>query len=205
MRITCLIFMTALAMLTGCGGSHYVDYFPNHDDGTPKPKVAILPVRATCPEQAPFAEYFDKALRWNAMDQGELYLYSDEELKEVIDSNRGVIEGKDRLKAAQCFRPADFVVEVELIENKLIPFYRGTPDCFIPNDSKKCSVARLVKLRVRVVDVRCECPKVVLYEVIERSQAIPVCDESTHQTVTLYERLSEHTTRRIEEVIWCRK
>lgn len=31
-------------IMAGCSGPRYIDYFPYHDDGTPKPKVAVMPI-----------------------------------------------------------------------------------------------------------------------------------------------------------------
>lgn len=204
MRLLTLFCSLAL-IVTGCGGPRYVDYFPYHDDGTAKPKVAFLPVKAINDEDRDLADYFTTAIRWNAMDRGELFFYSNDLVQNQIDQNLQVIESKDPLKKAAIFRPADFVVEVEVLQNEEVPKDRSLKDCYVPFSSKNYRTARLVKLRLRVVDIRNQEPKIILYEVVERSHAIPEGGEFMKGSSTIYEKLADQVTERIEDVIWCSK
>jgi hypothetical protein len=192
-------FFLSCFLMTGCFSAHYADFFPYHDDGTPKAKVVFLPVEAASEEDRDLAEYLDASLRWMAMDQGRIYLYSREAVSDVIKRNAYVFSSKDPLKMGNCFHPADFVVEAEVIENAARPY---SPDRHGPLLSLTLNRwVREVKVRLRVSDIRAGTPRAVLYEVMEQNQLIPSRHEHFYNTGQIYEILAEQLIARIQEVM----
>lgn len=193
-----ILWLLPVIFFVGCAGPHYGDFFPYYDDGTPKPKVVFLPLTSSSAEDRPLAQYFDASLRWAAMDRGALFLYSTEEIQSVVDRN---VNEKDILKKANCFHPADFVIEAEVVEDIITPYSSDLNNCFTPLLPTSYKIARVVKLCIRVIDIRNDPPKTILYEVLDQSQAI-VRDERLDNASSIYERLVDQAICRLEEVIW---
>ena len=188
MKIKNLIFL-CFTLLVGCGVPHYVDFFRYHDDGTPKPKVVFLPIcREPCDQE--MADYLDEAIRWKTMDNGQLYLYSVEEINAARLNN---------VKDVRCFKPADFVVETELVQNALATYENP---CNMPINSKH-HCARLIQLRMRITDIRCEPPKVILYEVIEGNKLLTLSQAESRRAREVPEQLMEDAVAKIEDTINC--
>ena len=185
MRLIFTLFLTVVC-LTGCTAPRYVDFFPYDDDGICKPKVALLPVKAFYPEDQALAEYFDQAIRWEAMDHALLFFYSTDEVGQVLARHNEVTVGASPMALATAFRPADFSVEVEVIKSSL-------------------QNRQNVKLRIRILDIRCQMPKVILYEVLERSYAESNNESAVRYTQAGYAWLMREAVERIEDVIGCAK
>lgn len=203
--ISALFILPVLIFFIGCSGPRYGDFFLHDDDGTPKPKVIFLPVAKFDTETEDLANYLDAAIPRVAMDHGTLFFYSREEVERALAKDNSVTLKKDLIPLGKCFRPADFVVEVEVITNGIGPYSRDLNNCFIPFPSSKNRIARSMKLRLKVVDIRCEIPRIILYEMIDRSQVLPWNNPRESQSFSIYERVSEQVVCRIEEVIWCAK
>lgn len=192
-----IIFTLFIFVLTSCGGPTYVDFFPYRDDGTLKPKVVFLPVNALNKEDDAFACYFDDAIRYYAMDSGGLYLYSQEEVSAWSAKSGGRVEG---------YRPAEFVVQVECVENAVLPYTNQLNNCIIPTQSNyQC--ARNVVLRLKITDIRCQKPRVILYELLEKSQVASTKETAKTKRIaeSLYDKIAKQASDRIEEVILCTK
>lgn len=139
-----------LLFFTACG-PRYVDYFTHHDDGTPKPKVILAPVKINCVAPIDTAEAVGSAIRYELMDTGELFLYKASEVKEMgnLDINK-----KEYKFKGNC--DADYLVMVEIFEHGL------------RNQGNGCvKVSSDIKARIKVVDLR-RCPeRVVMYEFVD--------------------------------------
>lgn len=188
-------FLTLVVLFSGCSREPaYVDYFPYHDNGAPKPRVAfgsVTPIQVDAKEAACF---FEDEIRWHAMDHAELFFYTKEESQRIKDAfEKGSKEGF-------CL-DVDFLVVAELLQDELVPYNKNLVNCFIPNAKPRCSNARVLKLRLTITDLRYTPSKVVLFEVLEKSQLVPTCDERPFVAKSVYERLAEEACYRIEEVI----
>lgn len=159
-----------ILLLTSCSGPRYVDFFPYHDDGKAKPKVVLLPINVIEEGDERLAQDIQEKIRLDAMDSGELFV--------VQESSS-----------------ADFVVQVELLENEIVPS-GGIKSC-LPSHFQR---TQIVRLRLRVTDVR-DAPKVVLYEVIEKSCVLPNDDDPRWNLQNVYFQIANDAILRIEEVI----
>jgi hypothetical protein len=163
------IILSALIALFagGCSGPHYVDYFPYHDDGTVKPRVALIPVIDSSHSGLPWSlsEEITDGLYYQMMDSGALYVLSPPEMG-LLWIQRNTIDffGGD-LSFAQNYCNADFIVALELIEHSVTPYDSSLvssnqyPECLPANRELS------MKVRIRIIDVRCDHPRIVLYEV----------------------------------------
>lgn len=202
-----------LVLLAGCG-PHHVDYFPYHDDGTMKPHIALIPVVDDSNSDVPWslAQEMNSGIRFQAMDSGELYLLSRQEMLDGLPQTQNInLFGTD-LSYAKGFCNADFVVAVELIEHQEQQYDKYKHSCVL-NLSGNVLV---MKARLRIIDVRCQEPRVLLQEIVKLDQSIPRkicgCDfnlipygaESYPQTpyALAHKGFQSLIVRRIEDTTW---
>jgi hypothetical protein len=172
MRVVLSFFVLLIAY--GCGPSH-PDFLPYHDDGRCKPTVAMLPLQDSSEACIPWntTQSMTNALYYDILCRGDLYLYSQEDMAAAA-SNLGSLDFYCAPEVlAQHFCEADFVVMLELLEQKPVTYN----DQFFPPN---CSVLKLpcdgifmMKLRIKVIDVRSRCPRVILQEVITNNYLMP--------------------------------
>lgn len=192
-----LFLLLSLLSLTACG-PRYVDFFPYYDSGIPKPQVVLLPLKtpADCPDG--FSNEFMGEMRYNFMDHGDIYLYSDEEVKGGLQklSNRDCF-GND-ISWASAFCPADFVVAIETVEHRPYTYPRGCTLAYV-----------LIKLRLKVIDLRHDCPRTVASELIEVCQRIcPQPGESIYDLSVssgTHRHLAKKVVDRIESLVWSQR
>jgi hypothetical protein len=206
-RIALSLIVAVLAV--SCGGPRYVDYFPCHDDGKLKPSVVVVPVMVPC--EMPCASDVSKAMtgniRFQFMNEGELFLLSEGEVHKGL-SEIGNIEWLTNNEAfAQHFCNADFIVLTELMQSPVLPSCNNGP-C-------PCQYNFIAKLRIKVIDVRPRCPRIVLQEILKGDYIIPCtadevasgalnCNPETYRTSPMgkvHQRLISAYVQRIQEVI----
>lgn len=209
MRILLSLLVTLIA--ASCGGPRYVDYFPYHDDGKAKPAVAVVPVLVPC--EVPFASELSRELtgkiRFDIMNDAELFLFSEGEVQRSLSKIRSVEWLCSNEELAQNFCEADFVFLAEVIHTPV------HPNC--GKDPLICQHNFLVKMRIKVVDVRPRCPRVVLQEIMTGDYVVPCSaaeitsgilewNPETYQGSALWranQRLVSCMVKRVEEVIKC--
>lgn len=172
LRIIFTLLMTVL--MAACAPS-YVDYFPYHEDGRPKPKVVLLPL----------VDDTDGCVGWNIASElnaglgcqiiysGQLYLIPEDEVAARLQGNCQQNYFTSDLAFAQRFCGSDYVVALELIEHEIIPFQRGMNLWIVPKQKYHWRSFLQTKLRLRIIDVRCNAPRVVLQEIFTSYFAIP--------------------------------
>lgn len=188
-----LLFLTLFAF-TSCG-PRYVDFFPYYDSGIPKPQVVLIPpkIPADCPPG--FADNFVMEMRYQFMDHGDIYLYSDAEVQGGLAKlpNRDLF-GSD-VAWSKAFCPADYVVVIETLEHRPYRYPRGCTLSYV-----------LIKLRVKIIDIRHECPRVISNELIETCQRIcPNPNETIYDlsvSCGAHQHLARKVVDRIEAVVW---
>lgn len=188
-----LLFM-ALVSLTACG-PRYVDFFPCYDNGVPKPQVILLPLKspADCPQG--FSDAFVSELRTQLMDDGDVYLYSEAQVKPTLDKMAQVDFYGREVGWAKAFCPAEFAVVLETVEHCPYKYPRGCTLTYV-----------LIKLRLKIIDLRQECPRIVASELIETCQRIcPKGEESIYDLSVssgAHRQLAKQVAERIEAVAW---
>ncbi|HEV8052759.1 MAG TPA: hypothetical protein VGP47_09700 [Parachlamydiaceae bacterium] len=199
------VISALLALISVACGPRYVDYFPYHDDGTAKPKVALMPIIDSSQSQLPwdFSEEISEGIYYELMSSGELFAVSPREMgagwmkKDSID----FFACEDYSYAAD-FNNTDFIVSMEIIGRSLMP-------------SPGCTQTMCVRIRIKILDIRyCE-PKVVLYEVfqttytgIEKDCGVEggICWNTESYPRSFcglgHQRVIRCLAQRLEEVIW---
>lgn len=207
LRIALSFILTMLAV--SCGGPRYVDYFPCHDDGKMKPSVVVVPVMVPCevPNGNELSRSLTSNIRFQFMNEGELYLFSEGEVHKGL-SDIGQVEWLTKNEAfAQHFCSADFIVLTELMQSPVLPSCNNAP-C-------PCQYNFIAKLRIKIIDVRPRCPRVVLQEILKGDYVIPCSAEDvtcgvinwnpeTYRTSPMgkvHQRLVAAYVHRVEEVI----
>lgn len=174
MRVIATLF---LVLLFGGCSPQYSDFFPYHDDGTPKPYVALLPVIDESEQKLPwnFPQEMSTRIRADLMKQGQLFLPSlaDMQKKLAATSEAELATGSD-LMPFLYFQPAHFVIVLELIEHSQVPYQRGkTKPLYIANISPEDAEILMMKVRMRIVDIRGGEPRLIRQEVIQSNHMIP--------------------------------
>ena len=171
-----VLFLLTLVTFTGCQ-REYSEFIKYRDDGHMKPRVALLPIIDHSPQQLPWnvSEEFTLGMRNMLMKEGNLYLTS------PVAAQRGfelALEeewmGNENLEAFRVFSPEhDFVVVMELSDHKSVPYERQKIRPVYPAKGEISSVL-MMTLRLKVVDIRQERPKVILNQYIHSYHLVPV-------------------------------
>lgn len=208
--LTSASFVLVLVLATACG-PRYVDFFPNHDDGSYKPHVALTPiVNATSRELPPdAAAQITNDIRYELMNNGNLYLpYQDEVQERLKNMDPNQYFNSDEA-FAQRFCNEDFIVVMEMADYGISPYQSimNTPytlPCY-PYQS-----VLTLKMRLKVLDLRPRCPRIILQEIVTTSAVIPnkaregTSEESSRALAALrqaHHGMACRLASRIEEVI----
>lgn len=174
-RIIFTLLITVL--MAGCSPS-YVDYFPYHDDGRAKPKIVLLPliddVRCFCWD---ITQELGQSLRFQTLCNGSLFVISDEEVASRLENCDSQNYFSPDISFAQRFCGADYVVALELIDHSFVPYQRGMCQWVIPPQKYHWRSVLVSKVRLRIIDVRCVNPRLVLQEVLVSYYPLPTDKE----------------------------
>jgi hypothetical protein len=173
------ICMWMIVLLLVSCGPRYVDYFPFYDDGTPKPKVALLPVIDSTRGSVPWdiSQEINDGVRYLAMCHGRLFLLSGHEVA-ARHQGKGQPDyfGTDITYATK-FEGNDYVVALELIEHRVVPYSEESCCREVSMQKYRWDALLQMKLRLRVLDMRCCQPKILLQEIFASNYAIPTGQE----------------------------
>ncbi len=165
--------------LAGCG-PHYVDTFPYYDDGRCKPAVAILPIKdvSQCGLSWNLGDELYEDIYDELVDRGHLYILPEQVVETYVAKTQGVdYFGRD-LSFTESFGKSEFVVIMEFIEHDIEPYVRGKYSNLYPTRNAACSHVLKLRVRIRVVDVRCDTPQIVLQEIVQSNHMIPIDKDS---------------------------
>lgn len=218
-RFAILTFVALMAV--GCSGPRYVDYFPYHDDGTPKPKLALIPVvdSSDCGLPWDVAKEITQGIHDHLMDTGEFYVPSPEEIGPIWAKTDQIDFFGNDLSYAGDFHNTDFIVALELLENTTNTCDSCSPDVKPRKQLYMKNRDLMTRVRIKIIDIRCAVPRIVLYEVFKtcysltpsknaiNCEEIPWGCEGYANTACgiAHERLVRNLTARLEEVIWSAK
>lgn len=202
-----LLLAVLLCFLTlACGGPRYVDYFPYHDDGRPKPQVVLLPVVDCTRKNLPWdlSCEITNGLRDEVRNRGVLFLFSEEQAQEWLTQSKvDFFTNEETL--AKVFCGADFIVLTEFLEHEYIPYHPPG----IEYSSLPPQTLLSVKVRLKIIDLHLRYPRVVLQEVITRCFTNPCapCSDLTSDAYAIavvqkaHQQFLVSLTERIQEVI----
>lgn len=188
-------FLLCLSLLTGCGGPRYGDFFLYRDDGTVKPKVAMIPIISWEKSDGGKETCLKNSIVTQMRENGELFFYSDEEVATVLNRSQNC---NDFTSLSVCFRPADFVVEALIVQDSCVP-----SNGFVIPGIRDNLLEHIVRVRLQIIDIRSTCPKVVLFEMVEQRETVIVRDNYRAPKSVLYDTLSTKIAERIEStIVW---
>lgn len=202
------ILFSSIILFLGAGcGPRYVDFFPRHDDGTRKPHVAMIPIINSLDEKLPddFAEMFTQSARYEMMNNSILYLFSEDEISTDLARcpNKGFFT--QDLSFAKAFTEAEFVVAAELIEHQVIPYEKDKAAILGLKNASSGNLILIMKLRLRIIDVRKEKPRIILQEIMASNHRVfgiineDACKISSDHFA--YETLIQDFVSRVENII----
>lgn len=214
-------FLSLMMMLlcVACSGPRYVDYFPYHDDGVPKPRVAILPM-SDHPESGldwSFSEEVENGLYYELMNSGMLYVLSPQEIGPPWDKRDNYDIFGNNPDYVKDFCGADIVVALELIEHSIVPFDPCAGREATSPTLLSSTQGILMRVRLKIVDIRCGTPRILLYEVVKNCYPLTpgtciehVCAKeygsdnyAKTQCGMIHRRMICELSSRIEEVARC--
>lgn len=168
--------LLAAVLMVGCG-SRYVDYFPYHESGKPKPKVVLLPLRDDTGACAwDVANELNSGLSYQVMCNGQLFLIADDEVQSRLEGCSIDYFTPD-LSFSKRFCGADYVVALELIEHDIIPYQRGMCLWYVSPQKYHWRSVLQTKVRLRIIDVHCMAPTIVMQEIYTCHYPIPTDKE----------------------------
>ncbi len=163
----------SLALLTvGCQRSSSMHQARYYDDGRLKPAVALVPVINSTDSQ--FAWDLSNELTdsvANKLSKRDKLFLADLNKTRLVYNQLGASHnpfGKEIEWIKRSCPGQDFAIFLELIEHNEIP------QRYNPTDNpSQCSAELNISLRLRVIDLRSEMPKVILQEIIHDRHHIP--------------------------------
>lgn len=203
----------------GCGGPRYVDYFPYHDDGTIKPKVALMPILDSSQNGLSWdiSAEISEGIYYELMNSGKYYVVSPNEMGPGgIKSDQMDFFSKEPDLSG--FDKTDFIVAMEIIERSITSCNPCTQEIKYYPDNHPCNFIMTMRIRIKIIDIRyCE-PRIVLYEVFKTTYSgteenydfeDETCWKSSAYSKSYcgraHKRVIRNLTKRLEEVIWSSK
>lgn len=168
MKRLCLLFL----LFSGCyKKSSYTTQVQYHDNGQAKPKVAVIKVIDSSNHQlgwdlsAEFTELFLHQL----FSDAKFYLTDDFYMIETSQLSNLELSpySEDINWIKETNNQSEFIVFTEILEHKIV-----APKTTSYNPLKNFNVLHL-SVRLRVLDIRNDTPKIVLQEVISKKYSIP--------------------------------
>lgn len=196
----------------------YVDFFPCHDDGSRKPTIGLLPAidRSGGSLCWSLADEITGGIRNTLCCDGQVFIPSPEQMQYIVEKMPETdFLGKD-LSFARKFAHQDFIAIIEIMEHREIPYQRGMGPLY-PNNCQAFNNVLFIKVRLKIIDLRNQCPRVAFQEIIEGFHKIPCGAEYIDYSTTVlgtkefalspyglaHQRLIQYIAKRVEEVVVC--
>jgi len=165
--------ISTVLLLAGCARDDHQTFARFHDDGRAKPVLSLVPVIDHSEAFVPWSlsEELTFLVAYRLMQKNDIYLVDEETVRNVV---RKLTDNEHPFRAdlswmKQAFAGHEFVSFIELVEHDQVI-----------HPSKKDEIAGslptndlYMTIRLRVVDLRDEEPKVILQEMMHRSHHIP--------------------------------
>jgi len=164
------VLMFVLCFISACGSPQYSDFFPYHNDGTPKPSVALLPVfdKTKTVAMNNVSQDLSQKIRLELMHHSKLYIPTAAQLKQqqLSCSQDDLLNSKDLMPFLH-FQPEHFVVVLELVEFEQKPYKKNAVNLIYPPHVRRDEASMLsMKMRLKIVDIRGQEPKLIRQEII---------------------------------------
>lgn len=166
-----LLLLFCFSALTSCTSQYQAaQQYRYHDDGTSKPKVAIVPLFDHSKHELAWdvSDELTQAIAGKLAQSGNFFLTGDfEMLSSKNVSSLQINPFHDDLHWLQEMHcSSEFIVFSELIDHTITPSEGGILSITSPANLH-------IAMRVKVVDIRSRSPRVVLQELFEDNYSIP--------------------------------
>lgn len=169
-RYFSLLFLSALALSAlaciSCG-RHYGDATPFQSSGGAKPIVAVLPVIDNSKIDSlhwDISQEMTERINTRIVDSSRLYLLREQKDKALAEALNNPNPKAINASAIRNLGDADYAIVTELVEQKVLP--NAHPKVAARPHLANSSATLHIAMRVRVLDVRSETPKVILQEIL---------------------------------------
>ncbi len=193
------IFFALLLFTVGCT-PEYVDFFPYHDNGEPKPTVVLLPMTYSTGEgaQSEVADALTKYIKQSLKRSGRVFS-SDDEAK--IYPATDMLFYENDPKAFMQFPPGQCVVMTELVFYKTTPYrqlHKGSAE--VPT---KDAVILSVGVRLKVVKVEATTIQILREELVRKNsmlvaEAFEEDSKAFNEVIKAQGKVAEDIARTIE-------
>jgi hypothetical protein len=164
-----LLAIFSAILLAGCSSKN-----PNegamrlHDDGRAKPCVTIVPMLDSTTYDIPWSlsEEFSSLIKNKLSKQADLYVAKDRDVQLSSDENPFDVNLSWIKKT---FNSDEFVVFLEMIEHEDVPIVKTVKDPNKLNEFRRSAANLNMAIRLRIIDVRGDKPKIVLQEMLKDS------------------------------------
>lgn len=159
-----LLALTALALLAGCNRGSNDEMSRFHEDGRIKPSIAIASMLDTTSFDASWnlSDEITQGVMSRIASTGEVYVHSEQEspfTQNPFDNDLSWMKRE--------FHSEEFVAFLELVEHEFAPVNTKGVSAHESSSNLNMSV------RLRVIDLRSDSPKIVLQQMIRDSYFIP--------------------------------
>ena len=168
-----LMFVALVILCYGCGKTMNNQAIKYHDDGRAKPIVAFVPLYDRSGAVMPWnlSDELSYTMQNRLLKKGNFYLSNPQEI-EAITTNLTAAQNPFASEIEwimTTFTNNEFVVFTELLKHEVIP--KELKNSIIDKITPSCQLDMTV--RVRVIDLRYDHPKVILQELVKQSHLIP--------------------------------
>lgn len=142
-----------------------------HDDGRAKPVVTIVPVLDSTSYDVPWSisEEFTAAIT-NSLNKLKSFYLTDQSNIHLSSEDNPFSSNITWVK--NNFHDTEFVIFLELVEHEDVPLIKTAKDPMKIPEYRRDAVNLNMALRMRILDIRGETPKIVLQEMIKDSYYI---------------------------------
>ena len=143
-----------------------------YDDGRSKPVVSIVPMLdSTCFDASwSLSEEFTTTIKNKLQEQKSIFLTKGQDIH--LSSQHDPF-GKNVDWAKSMFKPTEFVVFLELVEHDNISILKTAKDPAKIPESRRSATNLNMAIRLRIVDIRSDEPRIVLQELVKDSYYMP--------------------------------
>lgn len=161
-------------MLMGCQTTHKTAMGGYDVYGRPRPLVAVVPVIDSSHSDLSWdvSEELTALVRERLAEKGDLRLSSSDSVALTLQHIDASTLFAGDLKSASAFHGYDFVVAMELLDHKEIPYTGQKVRPVYPSSEQVGSVI-MMTVRLKVIDMRGEQPFVVLQEMLPSNHMVP--------------------------------
>ena len=140
------------------------------------PVVALLPIadKSQCGLNWSLGDELYDEIYDELLDRGDLFFLPDQVVVDGVNKSKGTDYFGRNLNFTDNFGKAEFLVIMEFIEHDIEPYERGKYSQLYPQRASVCPGVLKLRVRIRVIDVRCDEPQIVLQEIVQSNHMIPL-------------------------------